>query len=157
MNTQPHLQPIVAAAILDSFTHPTQLYIAARAYPAELRGLYELPGGKVEHNEPPTDALVREIHEELNVQITLGKPITQSNGKWWPLANGRVMGVWLAQIISGTPTPSTAHLDAHWEPLTPAILNLPWIPADLPIIQEILQQAHLTHNVQTSPDHRQVR
>ena len=38
-------RPVVAAAIVDSLEHPTELLACSRAYPQELRGQFELPGG----------------------------------------------------------------------------------------------------------------
>lgn len=96
-----NLRPVVAAAIVDSLTHPTALLCAARAYPEELRGLFELPGGKIEPGENPQDALLREIREELSVDITLGPEVLTADGDWWPILHDRRMGVWLAEI---TPT-----------------------------------------------------
>ena len=58
-------RPVVAAAIVDSLSEPTMLLACSRAYPQELRGQFELPGGKVEEGEDPTVALMREITEEL--------------------------------------------------------------------------------------------
>ena len=60
-------RPVVAAAIVDSLSAPTKLLACSRAYPQELRGQFELPGGKVEDGEDPTVALAREIAEELVV------------------------------------------------------------------------------------------
>ena len=54
-------RPVVAAAIVDSLSAPTKLLACSRAYPQELRGQFELPGGKVEDNEDPVQALAREI------------------------------------------------------------------------------------------------
>ena len=34
-------------------------------------GLWELPGGKIEPGESPEQALIREVHEELDVAITV--------------------------------------------------------------------------------------
>ena len=44
---------VVAAAVLDSLARPTKMLCAARSYPAEHAGRYELPGGKVEPGERP--------------------------------------------------------------------------------------------------------
>ena len=60
-------RPVVAAAIVDSLERPTELLACSRAYPQELRGQFELAGGKVEDNEDPVEALTREIAEELAV------------------------------------------------------------------------------------------
>lgn len=62
----------MAAAIVDSLTAPTHLLCAARSYPPEHAGQYELPGGKVETGEEPTAVLARELAEELGVRVRLG-------------------------------------------------------------------------------------
>lgn len=147
------LTPIVAAAIVDSLERPTRFLAAARAYPATLQGQYELPGGKIDDGESPEEALVREISEELSVHIHLGSPIVQHDGSWWPLANGRTMGVWLAQSTQGTPTLGESHLLLEWLPLTPDALQRPWIPADLPIIEALIEHA----NPQSSPNEPQAK
>ncbi|GEE03749.1 DNA mismatch repair protein MutT [Gordonia spumicola] len=49
-----------------------RLLLAQRAYPPELAGLWELPGGKVETGETLADALVRELCEELDVEVSAG-------------------------------------------------------------------------------------
>lgn len=67
--------PVVAAAIVDDAEKPRRLLAAARAYPERLRGLYELPGGKIEPHEDPRQALHREIREELGTRITLLSPV----------------------------------------------------------------------------------
>lgn len=48
-----------------------RLFLARRSEKAGYGGLWELPGGKVEAGEDPKDALVREIREELGVQIAV--------------------------------------------------------------------------------------
>ena len=66
---------IVAAAILDSLDHPRMLLAAQRSYPADIAGLWEFPGGKVEPDESPEDAVLREIREELGCEIVLGERV----------------------------------------------------------------------------------
>ena len=117
-------RPVVAAAIVDSLSAPTKLLACSRAYPQELRGQFELPGGKVEDNEDPVQALAREIEEELGARLTMGE---------------RVMGVWLAEVASNSQEPrvGASHLEARWVPLAD-LGDLPWIVADFPIVEAVV-------------------
>jgi len=63
---------VVAAAVLDDLKHPTALLCAARSYPPEHAGQFELPGGKVEPAERPEQALARELDEEIRLSARLG-------------------------------------------------------------------------------------
>jgi 8-oxo-dGTP diphosphatase len=58
---------VVAAAIVQA----GRVLAAQRSYPAELADCWEFPGGKVEPGEKPTAALVREIREELGVDVAV--------------------------------------------------------------------------------------
>ncbi len=138
------LRPVVGAAIVDSLSTPTLLLAAKRSYPEELRGLFELPGGKVERGELPSDALRREIYEELGVHLELGSPVPGPGNDTegydfapWPILQGRAMWVWLAQIQPGEePRPSGSHSALTWVNREGA-LELPWLPADVPIARAV--------------------
>ena len=132
-------RPVVAAAIVDSLSEPTMLLACSRAYPQELRGQFELPGGKVEGAEDPVEALTREIAEELGACLTIGERVCPEGGLWWPILGGRVMGVWLAEVAAGSPEPrvGASHLEARWVPLE-NLAALPWIVADLPIVEAVV-------------------
>ena len=56
---------VVAAAI---FNKQGELLIAQRPLDKHMGGLWEFPGGKVEAGEAVTDALCRELDEELGIQ-----------------------------------------------------------------------------------------
>ena len=94
-------RPVVAAAIVDSLECPTELLACSRAYPQELRGQFELPGGKIEEGEDAVAALEREIAEELGARLRVGERVAPEGGLWWPILGGRVMGVWLAEVAPG--------------------------------------------------------
>lgn len=132
-------RPVVAAAIVDSLSAPTKLLACSRAYPQELRGQFELPGGKVEDNEDPVKALAREIEEELGARLTMGERVCPEGDQWWPIVGGRVMGVWLAEVAPGSPAPrvGASHLEARWVPLAD-LGDLPWIVADFPIVEAVV-------------------
>ena len=57
---------VVAAALVDT---DGRVLIARRPKGKELEGLWEFPGGKVDANERPEDALIRELREELGIVV----------------------------------------------------------------------------------------
>ena len=132
-------RPVVAAAIVDSLSEPTMLLACSRAYPQELRGQFELPGGKIEEGEDEVAALEREIAEELGARLRVGERVAPEGGLWWPILGGRVMGVWLAEVAPGSPSPraGASHVEALWVPFA-ELAMLPWIGADLPIVEAVV-------------------
>ena len=54
-----------------------KLLITQRAKHSSHAGLWEFPGGKIEDNESPYDALFREIHEEVGLTILESTFLTQ--------------------------------------------------------------------------------
>ena len=58
---------VVAAAI----EKDGKIFCAQRPEGKSLGGYWEFPGGKLEEGESPEEALIREIHEELNSQIEI--------------------------------------------------------------------------------------
>ena len=66
---------IALGVLLDRVDGQTRLLIARRPDDAVLGGLWELPGGKVEQGETPQQALVRELREELGLEVTVGEAL----------------------------------------------------------------------------------
>jgi 8-oxo-dGTP diphosphatase len=52
-----------------------RILLARRTEGRDLAGLWEFPGGKHEPGESAEDALVRELHEELGIDVELGAPL----------------------------------------------------------------------------------
>ncbi len=57
---------MVAAALIDA---DNRVLIAQRPKGKRLEGLWEFPGGKIDADERPEDALIRELKEELGVVV----------------------------------------------------------------------------------------
>lgn len=57
---------VAAAALIDP---DCRVLIAQRPQGKTLAGLWEFPGGKVEVDERPEEALIRELHEELGISV----------------------------------------------------------------------------------------
>lgn len=57
---------VVACALIDP---DNKILLAKRPEGKQLAGLWEFPGGKLEENETPEEALVRELKEELDIQV----------------------------------------------------------------------------------------
>ena len=55
------------------FSDSCRILIAKRNQSKRYGGLWEFPGGKIEQGESIEEALVREIKEELDAPITLGR------------------------------------------------------------------------------------
>lgn len=131
---------VVGAAILDNPSQPTKMLAARRKAPKSLAGYWEFPGGKVEPGESHTAGLLREIREELGVDIDILDLIESPEAPDWPLDNGMRLHVYTAVVRSGEPMPLVEHDLLEWTPLNSTEMHaLDWIPADRPIVDAILR------------------
>jgi 8-oxo-dGTP diphosphatase len=116
---------VVGAILVDSLTHPTKVLAARRSRPADLAGTWEFPGGKVETGETPQEALVRELREELGVEISVGDEL----GGPRPISDDLELRLYLSQITSGELTPGETHDAVRWLARN-ALTTVDWLPAD---------------------------
>jgi 8-oxo-dGTP diphosphatase len=94
----------------------------------------------VEAGEECEAALHRELREELGVSVRLGPELDAEAPRGWRLNERASMRVWQAEVAEGEPQPLEDHDELRWVALidAQAVLELPWIPADFPIVQALL-------------------
>ena len=69
---------VVAAVIVgEHHGFPQHILISRRADHLHQGGLWEFPGGKIDGDETPHAALLRELKEELNMVVTKASPLMQ--------------------------------------------------------------------------------
>ena len=139
------LKQVVGAAIVDDLGQPQSLLAARRTAPEAYAGMWEFPGGKVEPGESCEAALHRELTEELGIEVVLGAEVSGPLDQGWPLNAKAAMRVWLVEVKAGEPRPLQDHDELRWVPLRSGdLVELPWIPADFPIVAAVLKAAEQT-------------
>lgn len=89
---------VVAAVIRNDEEH---VLLAKRPLEKHQGGLWEFPGGKVEIGENPQQALVRELCEELDIQVEASRPLIQVRHDYPD--KQVLLDVWEVVRFSGTP------------------------------------------------------
>ena len=105
----------------------------------EFKDWWEFPGGKIEPGESPQDALVREIHEELDAAVRVERHIVDVA---WDYPDFHLdMSCWLCSLVDEHVT-LVEHEDARW--LSASELGtVQWLPADIEVIDAITEQGIL--------------
>lgn len=124
----------VVAAILhrksDEFGE--QIFTTQRGY-GDFKDGWEFPGGKIEPNESPENAIVREIKEELDTEIIVEKEIGTIEYDY-PTFHISMKCFWCS--VKNGELKLLEHEDAKW--ITPSeIDSVDWLPADRGILLKI--------------------
>ncbi|SFF32134.1 8-oxo-dGTP diphosphatase [Flavimobilis marinus] len=127
---------VVAAALVDDLGAPTALLAARRSRPAELAGMWEFPGGKVDPGETPVEALHRELSEELGVEVELGDEVVGPDDGAWVITDRHVMRLWVARVTGGEPQPLVEHDELRWL-RRGELMDVPWLTGDVRIVEHL--------------------
>jgi 8-oxo-dGTP diphosphatase len=125
-------QIVVVAAII---RRGDRILATQRGY-GEWKDWWEFPGGKMEPGETPEEALVREIREELDTEISVDKFLSTVD---WDYPNFHLtMHCFMASLLQ-----EALHLNEHeaarW--LTKEeIHSVRWLPADEGLLPKIVAE-----------------
>lgn len=122
----------VIAAVIRS---EDKIFATARGY-GEFKGQWEFSGGKFEQGETPEEALVREIKEELEIEIKVGE-IIHTIEYDYPTFHLSMDCFW-GEIIKGDLILKEAE-DARWLTMD-QIYDVKWLPTDIILIDLIKKQ-----------------
>jgi 8-oxo-dGTP diphosphatase len=118
----------VVAAIIQS---DDRFLVARRASHKAMAGKWEFPGGKPEAGESDETALVREIREELGVEIKVLRHFDTS------ITYGIELACYVCELTSPKPKSSTDHDELRWLPEAD-LSKLDWAEADRPALKRLL-------------------
>lgn len=119
----------VVAAIIKA---DNKIFATQRGY-GEFQGMWEFPGGKIEANESKEAALIREIKEELDVDIQVEDWITRLEYDYPSFHLS--MDCFFASIISGEMV-LKEHMAAKWLG-GDELDSVEWLPADIILIEQL--------------------
>lgn len=119
---------VSAAVICDG----SAVYATRRAY-GESKGWWEFPGGKREEGESGESAIVREIREELGVEISVDRFLGTVRCCYPSFY--LVMDCYICSIKEGQPSLSV-HDEARWLERD-ELWSVKWLPADELVIKEL--------------------
>lgn len=119
---------VVAAVIIKE----GKVFATQRGY-GEFKDGWEFPGGKVEAGESPEEALLREIREELEVEVNVGDLIDTIEYDY--PAFHLSMKCYACTIAGGSPH-LLEHEAARWLSAD-QLDSVAWLPADITLIPKI--------------------
>lgn len=120
----------VAAAIIKK---KNQIMIAQRMK-GEFAGQWEFPGGKLEQGETASDALKREMMEEMELHINVDEFLMTAHYDY-PTFHLE-MDCFMCSLVN-----EEIHLHDHsaiqWININDNIKNINWVPADVQVIEAV--------------------
>ena len=126
------MKPVVLVAAVALVDTENRVLIAQRPAGKSMAGLWEFPGGKVEPGETPEAALVRELREELGIDVCLSciAPFNFASHSYETFH--LLMPLYLCRTWEGTVAPRE-NQKVEWVRAL-HLSRYPMPPADLPLI-----------------------
>ena len=113
-----------------------KILCAQRGEGKSLAYLWEFPGGKIETGETPQEALIRELQEELMIEVEVQSEKFEETSYQYDFGIVNLT-TFICFLKSGTPQ-LTEHIAVEW--LAPKELTtLEWAPADIPSVEKLME------------------
>lgn len=112
-----------------------KIFATQRGY-AEFKDGWEFPGGKIEDGETPEQALAREIKEELDTEIEVGKLIDTIEYDY-PKFHLSMDCFWCEIMQGGLELKE--HEAARWLSKE-ELYSVDWLPADVGVVEKIKKE-----------------
>jgi 8-oxo-dGTP diphosphatase len=128
-------RPIVLVAAVALIDTDGRVLIARRPEGKALAGLWEFPGGKLAEGETPEAALIRELKEELGIDVSAAclAPFAFASHAYETFH--LLMPLYLCRRWQGEPTPREGQELAWVRPMRLAEYPMP--PADVPLVAQL--------------------
>lgn len=132
------MSEIIHVAVAAIINENNEVLISRRANDMHQGGLWEFPGGKLESGESVEQALVRELAEELNIELQSYRPLIKITHHY--VVQSVLLDVWIVDAYLGTPSGNEGQ-PVRWVPVDQ--LDAKEFPAaDVPIIQALNLPEH---------------
>ena len=125
---------VVAALIFRTSPENTPQVLATQRGYGDFAGGWEFPGGKIEVGEKPEDALVREIQEELAVNINVEKHVHTIEYDYPKFHLS--MECFACKLEENQEITLLEHKNAKWLDKT-NLFSVDWLPADVDVLDRI--------------------
>jgi len=135
---KPKVVLVAACALIDG---EGRVLMAERPEGKELAGLWEFPGGKVEGGETPEEALVRELREELGIEVDPGALEPFSFASYGYERFHLLMPLYLCRHWTGKAAPMEGQR-IRWSTFSD-LEALPMPPADKPLVEALKRKGAL--------------
>ena len=132
MEISPTILFVVAAALTND---KGEILLQKRPMGAQMAGLWEFPGGKVDIGESPEAGLVRELAEELGI-IVAAQDLVPETFASEPLGD-RNLVLLLYRCTTWLGAPSAIYASEIQWTLPQDMADLPMPPADYPLVHKL--------------------